>query len=147
MSVTPRRRRRRRRGWPNSGLVVVLGVLALLAGVGTGALMLRANGWPTLPALPSLPFVPAKATSTPSSTPTPTLPPTLTPSRTPRPSATPTLTPIPPARIANADAALFAGDWPQAQAEYQAVLEQSSDPALREAAQLGLAQAWLKAGQ
>jgi soluble lytic murein transglycosylase len=94
--------------------------------------------------MPNLPFV---TTAVPSSTPTPTLPPTLTPSPTPLPSATPTLTPIPPARVENADAALFAGDWSLAQAEYQAVLDQSTDPALREAAQLGLAQAWLLSGQ
>ena len=144
MSVTPRRRRRRRLGPLNLGLVVVLGVLALIAGVGSGALLLRARGWPLLPSLPPLPFV---ATRTPTGTPTPTLPPTLTPSSTPPPSPTPTLTPIPPARIENADAALFAGDWPLAQAEYQAVLDQTSDSALREAAQLGLAQAWLNAGQ
>ncbi|MEP7358431.1 MAG: tetratricopeptide repeat protein, partial [Anaerolineales bacterium] len=143
MSVTPRRRRRRRLRL-KPGLVVVLGLLALVAGLGSGALLLRARGWPNLPALPDLPF---RATALPSSTATPTLPPTLTPSRTPLPSATPTLTPIPPARIANADAALFAGDWPLAQAEYQAVLDQSSDSALQEAAQLGLAQAWLNAGQ
>ena len=144
MSVTPRRRRRRRLGPLSPGLVIFLGVLALLAGVGTGALVLRARGWP---ALPGLPLLPGQSTHTPTATATPTLPPTLTPSHTPPPSATPTLTPVPPAQIASADAALFAGDWPGAQAEYQTVLDQTDDPALREAAHLGLAQAWLNAGQ
>ncbi len=79
----------------------------------------------------------------PTATSTPTLPPTLTPSLTPTASATPTSTPIPPARIEAADAALFAGDWGRASAEYSAALDQSDDPALRSAARLGLARARL----
>src|SRR5579859_8159874 len=49
----------------------------------------------------------------------------------------PTATPIPLARITDADQELSAGDWPGALASYQAVLDQSSDPALVQAARLG----------
>ncbi|MBL8058584.1 MAG: tetratricopeptide repeat protein, partial [Anaerolineales bacterium] len=87
-----------------------------------------------------LPFLGPTVTPTPSATPTPTF--TPTPSATP----SPTPTPAPAARIAAADEALFAGDWELAQAEYETVLEQSTDPDQRAAAQLGVGKARLSAG-
>ncbi len=73
---------------------------------------------------------------------TPTL--TQTPTRTPTP--TPSPTPIPAARIQRADEAMFAGDWERAIFEYQQVLSQSDDSALRPTAQLGLGKARLFGG-
>ncbi len=82
----------------------------------------------------------------PTTTPTPTL--TPTPTATPTPSPTPTLTPtpLPAARLAEADEALFNGDWSRALATYQQLLEQSDDAQLRAAAQLGLGKARLYGG-
>jgi soluble lytic murein transglycosylase len=82
----------------------------------------------------------------PTPTPTPTYTPTLTLTPTLTPSPTPTPTPVPAARIESADRALFEGDWNRAIFEYQAVLAQSDDDALRSAAQLGLGKARLSAG-
>ena len=53
---------------------------------------------------------------------------------------------MPPARIALGDQALYEGDWSRAAAEYQAVLAESDDNALRAAAQLGLGKARLNDG-
>jgi len=82
---------------------------------------------------------------------TPLLGPTSTPAPTstltPTPTSTPTPTLIPAARIEAADQALFEGDWSRAAEEYQKVLEESSDPALQSAAQLGLGRAQLNAGE
>jgi soluble lytic murein transglycosylase len=132
MSETPQRRLK---GAHNNGLMLLfLAVCGLVGVVGTGAVLIK------LGRLPALLIGP------PTATPTPTLPPTLTPSPTPPPSPTPTATPVPLARIADADQALFAGDWPGALAGYQAVLDQSSDPALAQAARLGIAKARLNSG-
>ncbi|MCC7361769.1 MAG: tetratricopeptide repeat protein [Anaerolineales bacterium] len=114
--------------------VAVLVVCACLGGA-TGMAVLTRLGW-----LPSVPLLP------PSATPSLTLPPTLTPSLTPSPSPSPTDTPIPPARVEAADAALAAGDWPRALAEYAAVQANTADPALLAAAALGQGLAHLKAG-
>ncbi len=132
---TPRRERTHR------ALVVALVVLACIAGIGTGAVLMRL-GLLTGEDLPKAlgPLV------GPSSTPAPTLPPTLTPSPTPSATPPPTPTPIPPARIALGDAALYDGDWSRAAAEYQAVLDESDEEALRAAAQLGLGRARLYDG-
>lgn len=82
----------------------------------------------------------------PTATPTPTL--TATPTATPTPLPTPTATPTPPpaALLAEADEAMFAGDWSRALSVYQRVLAQSDDAQLRAAAQLGLGKARLYSG-
>ncbi|MCS6911262.1 MAG: tetratricopeptide repeat protein, partial [Anaerolineales bacterium] len=82
----------------------------------------------------------------PTATPTPSLTPTLT--ATPTPSPTPTPTPIPPPSVllAEADEAMFNGDWGRAPAVYQQVLAQSDEAQLRAAAQLGLGKARLYSG-
>lgn len=116
------------------GYVLLLVLFACIGGAGTTAVLIRL-GWQ-----PNLPFL------EPSATPTATLPPTLTPSATPSPSPTPTPTPIPPARVEAGEAALEAGDWPRALAEYSAVLAATDDPALVAAAQLGIGLAHLNAG-
>jgi soluble lytic murein transglycosylase len=82
----------------------------------------------------------------PTATPTPTLTPTPTATPTPSPTPTPTPTPPPAARLAEADEAMFAGDWSRALAVYQLVLEQSDDAPLRAAAQLGIGKARLYGG-
>ena len=106
------------RGAHNNGRILLLMAACVLVGAaGTGAVLMRLGRFPNL------------AFGPPTATPTATLLPTLTPSPTPPPSPTPTATPIPLARIADADQAMFAGDWPGALAAYQAVLDQSSDPA------------------
>ncbi|MCC6190993.1 MAG: tetratricopeptide repeat protein [Anaerolineales bacterium] len=132
-------RRRRRLGQSPRlplGFAAALVVLACIGGVGTGAVLMRLGWWPALSQLAPGPTTP----------PTATLPPTLTPSPTPPPSPTPSPTPPTPARIEQADLALAAGDWNRALAEYQAVLAESGDAALRAAAQLGAGLARLQAG-
>ena len=111
---------------------MVVGVL--IGTAGTAAVMVRLGRFPNL------------AFGPPTATPTATLPPTLTPSPTPPPSPTPTATPIPLARIADADQDQYAGDWSNALAGYQAVLDQPSDPALAQAARLGIAQTRFNSG-
>lgn len=125
----------RLRGAHHNGRILLLTAACVLVGaLGTAAVLVRLGRFPTL------------AFGPPTATPTATLPPTLTPSATPLPSPTPTATPIPLARVADADQAMAAGDWPGALAGYQTVLDQSSDPALVQAARLGLAQARLNSG-
>ena len=126
MSETPKRRLR---GAHNNGRILLLLAACVLVGAaGTGAVLVKLGRFPTLA------FGPPTAT------------PTLTPSPTPPPSPTPTPTPIPLARNADADQALFAGDWPRALADYQAVLDQGGDPSLLPAARLGMAKARLSSG-
>src|SRR5579859_577491 len=132
MAETPRRRPRRTLNNSTALLVAVLG--AAIGVSGMAAVLMKTGRLPALPIGP------------PSPTPTVTLPPTLTPSPTPPPSPTPTATPIPLARIADADQASAAGDWPGALADYQAVLAQSTDTALQQAAWLGVAQTRLNSG-
>lgn len=132
MVETPRRRRRRELN--NGTVVLIVAVCALIGAAGTGAVLIRLGRFPALLSGP------------PSATPSATLIPTLTPSPTSPPSPTPTATPIPLARIAAADQALLAGDWPRALADYQAVLDQGGDPSLAPAARLGLAKARLNSG-
>src|SRR6266851_1814700 len=118
----------RLRGAHQNGRIVLLMAACVLVGaLGTGAVLMRLGRFPNL------------AFGPPTATPTATDIPTLTPSPTPPPSPTPTATPIPLARIADADQDMSAGDWPGALASYQAVLNQSSDPALLQAARLGIA--------
>ena len=136
MSETPEPRLR---GAHQNGRILLLMLACVLVGAaGTAAVMVR------LGRFPNLAFGPP--TGAPTATPTATLPPTLTPSPTPLPSPTPTATPIPLARITDADQDRYAGDWPSALAGYQAVLDQSSDPALMQAARLGMAQARYNSG-
>ena len=115
--------------------VAVLVVCACVGGAASMAVLTR------LGLLPSVPLLP------PTATPSVTVPPTLTPSATPSPSPSPTYTPIPPARVEAGDAALAAGDWPRALAEYAAVQANSDDPALLAAAALGQGLAHLNAGE
>lgn len=82
----------------------------------------------------------------PTATPTLTLTPTPTATPTPSPTPTSTPTPLPAARLAEADEAMFAGDWSRALAIYQQVLAQSDDAQLRAAAQLGIGQTRLYSG-
>ncbi len=76
----------------------------------------------------------------PFTTPVTVLPPAYTPApenAIPTPTALPTPTPLPQARIANADHALFNGDWISALQAYRAALDNSSEPDVRAAALLG----------
>ena len=132
MSETPPSRLRG--AHQNGRLLLFMTACVLVGVVGTGVVLMRLGRFPNL------------AFGPPTATPTATLIPTLTPSPTLPPSPTPTATPIPLARIADADQDVAAGDWPGALAAYQAVLDQSSDPALVQAARLGMAQARLNSG-
>lgn len=82
----------------------------------------------------------------PTATPTSTLTPTATLTPTPTPTPKPSPTPQPAARLTEADAALYAGDWERAIIEYQIVLEQSAKEQLRASAYLGLGKARLYGG-
>ena len=139
MSETTRTPRRERTG---RAVYVAVLILTCVAGVGTGAVLMRLGLWAPDGLASGLPNVLGPLVG-PTVSPTPTVPPTLTPSPTPPPTATRTPTPIPPARIALGDQALYDGDWNGAAAEYQAVLDQSDDEALRAAALLGLGKARL----
>ena len=138
MLETPQRERRPRPA-PRLPIayVVIIALLTCIAGISTGAVLMRLGWEPPQAVLTLLP---------PSETPAPTLPPTLVPSATPLPSPTPTATPLPPARIEAGDAAMAAGDWTRAQNEYQIVLNESDDVTLRAAAHLGLGLAQLNDG-
>jgi soluble lytic murein transglycosylase len=74
----------------------------------------------------------------PTGTPSPTLPSGVTPSDTSLPTFTPSPTPTPEVRIENGDKALFDGDYDEALYEYQAALDNSTDPDVRSAALWGL---------
>jgi soluble lytic murein transglycosylase len=74
-------------------------------------------------------------TSTPSTTPIPS--PTAIPTNTPTSIPTPTPTPIPEVRIANADIALFNGDYQAAFSEYGTAFNSSADPQILSSATLG----------
>ncbi len=76
-------------------------------------------------------------THTPSPTATYTPTSTTTPTSTPTPIPTFTPTPAPEVRVANADQALFNGDYDSALAEYTTASISSSDPAVQAASQLG----------
>ena len=132
MSETPPNRPRQ--AHQNGRILLLMAACVLVGALGTGAVLMRLGRFPNL------------AFGPPTATPTATPIPTLTPSPTPPPSPTPTATPIPPARITDADQDMAAGDWPRALAGYQAVLDQSSDPALVQAARLGIAQARFSSG-
>ena len=72
---------------------------------------------------------------------------TLLPSQTPAPtSAPPTPTPQPAVRIDQADRALILGQNDLAEREYQAAYDQSDDPQVQAAAQLGAARVELQRG-
>jgi len=77
-------------------------------------------------------------TPIPTGTPSPTLPPGVTPSNTPPPTFTPSPTPTPEVRVETGEQALFDGDYNRALYEYQAALDNSSDPEVRAAALWGL---------
>jgi soluble lytic murein transglycosylase len=74
----------------------------------------------------------------PTGTPSPTLPPGVTPSDTSLPTFTPSPTPTPEVRIETGEQALFDGDYDRALYEYQAALDNSTDPDVRAAALWGL---------
>jgi len=74
----------------------------------------------------------------PTGIPSPTLPPGVTPSDTSLPTFTPSPTPTPEVRIETGEQALFDGDYDQALYEYQAALDNSTDPDLCAAALWGL---------
>jgi len=80
-----------------------------------------------------------KSTATPTSVPTSTLAPspTITPTSTPTIIPTPTPTPAPEVRVAEADHALFNGDYQAALAEYSTAYDTATDPDIRAAALLG----------
>ena len=72
---------------------------------------------------------------------------TLLPSQTPAPTAAPpTPTPQPAVRIDQADQALFLGQSDLAEREYQTAYDQSDDPQVQAAAQLGAARVELQRG-
>jgi soluble lytic murein transglycosylase len=81
--------------------------------------------------------------SPPTPPPTTTSSPTYTPTQTVTPSPTPTLvptatyTPAPQVRVAEADHALFNGDYTTALNDYTTAMNASDDPAIRAAALLG----------
>lgn len=87
--------------------------------------------------------LPMKFTVDPSTTPTstssttPVLSPTVTPTSTPTSIPTPTPTPVPEVRIANADVALFNGDYQAAFNEYNTAFNTSTDPQILSSATLG----------
>ncbi len=81
--------------------------------------------------LGALPFGP---TVTPSLTPIPSQTPTTTSSPTPSPSPTP----MPQVRVADADRALFDGDYDRARSDYQIAVTTAADPEVRSAALWGL---------
>lgn len=87
--------------------------------------------------LPSI--IPAAPTATPTTIPTATLipSPTITPTSTPTSIPTPTPTPVPAVRIAEAEQALFNGDYQAALSEYNTVDNNSTDPEILSAALLG----------
>ena len=130
----PRRRKRATLTGPQALVLLVLGVA--IGTLGTGAVLFKLGRLPQW----------AASLFPPTATPTATLLPTLTPSFTPPPSPTPTATPIPLARIQNADQALYAGNWSQAVADYQSVLDQGASADLQAAARFGLARARLSSG-
>lgn len=86
----------------------------------------------------SLPgLAPASPTTTSTSLPTFTPTPSPTATATPTPVPTPTSTPAPEVRVAEADHALFNGDYETALTEYTTALNTSNDLAIRAAALLG----------
>jgi soluble lytic murein transglycosylase len=78
------------------------------------------------------------AVSSPTATPAITLPPELTPNDTSMPTFTLSPTPTPEVRVETGDKALFNGDYDTALYEYQAAVDNSTDPDLRAAALWGL---------
>lgn len=88
-----------------------------------------------------------QATPPPTFTPAPTLTPTPPPTATPRP--TPTLTPTTPplARLEQADAAQFMGDWETALALYQTLAASAPSESAQATAQFRLGQTYWLAGQ
>ncbi|MCX6037658.1 MAG: tetratricopeptide repeat protein [Chloroflexi bacterium] len=79
--------------------------------------------------------------STPTGTPSPTLPPGVTPSGTPLPTFTPSPTPTAEVRVETGEQAFFNGDYDRALYEYQTALDTSTDPDVRAAALWGLGRA------
>ena len=81
-----------------------------------------------------------KSTTAPTSIPTstPVLSPTMIPSSTPTLIPTPTPTPVPEVRVAEADHALFNGDYQAALDAYSTAADTSTDPGIRAAALLGM---------
>jgi tetratricopeptide (TPR) repeat protein len=73
--------------------------------------------------------------------------PTVTPTLTLTPTPTPTPTPMPNQILAEADTALFDGDWDQALAAYRSAEAASGDPEVQAAARFGVALTLLRAGR
>ena len=89
----------------------------------------------SVPGLYDLKSTPAP-TSIPTSTTVPS--PTIVPSSTPTLIPTPTPTPVPEVRVAEADHALFNGDYQAALDAYSTAADASTDPGIRAAALLGM---------
>ncbi len=88
--------------------------------------------------------LPPPVVLTETSTPSAEIP--LQPTETAAPTLSPTPSPTPEVRVANAEQALFNGDYALAQTEFQAALASSSDPAIQAAALWGLGRANQQAG-
>lgn len=82
----------------------------------------------------------------PAATATPSPEISLVPSETAAPSPSPTPSPTPEVRVANAEQALFNGDYATAQIEFQAALLASPDPSIQAAALWGLGRVNRQAG-
>jgi soluble lytic murein transglycosylase len=87
--------------------------------------------------VPGLYNLKSTATPTPVPTSTPFPSPTITPTSTPTIVPTPTSTPAPEVRVAEADHALFNGDYQAALDEYSTAYDTTTDPDIRAAAMLG----------
>lgn len=107
-----------------------------------GFLCLMAGLW--LAACGKLTDLIATPTPSPTHTPSPTASPTATATATP--TATPTPTLVPPLKFELAERAWFEGDWRLAINLYQAVAQESDDPAQQAAAQFGAGRARWNAG-
>ncbi|HWQ04655.1 MAG TPA: tetratricopeptide repeat protein [Longilinea sp.] len=95
--------------------------------------------------LPGLSLLqPVSASPTPETKSIETLLPTQAPTQTMPP---PTPTPQPAVRVDQGDRALFLGQNDQAESEYQSAFNQSSDPQIQAAAQLGKARVLLQRGE
>jgi soluble lytic murein transglycosylase len=82
----------------------------------------------------------------PTRTPSPSETPTATDTPVPTPTPPPTPTPLPAARIETGDHALLNGDWDQALTEFTTAFQNSNDPEIQAAAQLGIGRTNLMAG-
>jgi len=82
----------------------------------------------------------------PTRTPLPSATPIATDTPIPTPTPPPTPTPIPAVHIESGDHALLNGDWEHALAEYNSAFQNSDDPEIQAAAQLGVGRTNLLSG-